>query len=227
MPTIRLNLLALQTFDRLMATIHFLEVLDKAIPDAERQDQEALRRLAEEQQWDFGDYSGERQIIEGNHRWLPRFAAYSVVILLYSIVETQLLAVAERVGTNQGSTFRVTDIRGRGIEQTVLYLKRAEIFDVKKDPAWKMVHDLQKLRNIIVHRGGRQGASHEQQKVQEVQRLDSTYRGLSLRTSLDGPQGELWISMDLCRDFTHEIQEFFKRLFGECGLSIKGVEVVK
>ena len=117
MPTIRLNLLALQTFDRLMATIHFLEVLDKAIPDAERQDQEALRRLAEEQQWDFGDYSGERQIIEGNHRWLPRFAAYSVVILLYSIVETQLLAVAERVGTNQGSTFRVTDIRGRGIEQ--------------------------------------------------------------------------------------------------------------
>ena len=50
MPTIRLNLLALQTFDRLMATIHFLEVLDKAIPDAERQDQEALRRLAEEQQ---------------------------------------------------------------------------------------------------------------------------------------------------------------------------------
>ena len=225
MPKIRFNLLALQTFERLIATTDFLEVLDKTIPDAERQEQEALRRFAEEQQWDFGDYEVERQTLEGKYRWLPRLAGYSVVILLYSIVETQLLALAERVGDRQGSTFRVKDIRGRGIEQGVRYLKRVAALEVKKDPAWRWVKDLHELRNIIVHCGGRPTVSREHQ--QAVQRLAGTYKGLFVGKSLHAPQGELWISMDLCRDFAHEIQEFFKRLFGASGLSTKGVEAVK
>lgn len=33
--------------------------------------------------------------------------------------------------------------------------------------------------------------------------------------------------MHLCKDFADEVQEFFERLFGECGILAKGVEEVR
>jgi hypothetical protein len=46
--------------------------------------------MAEEQNWDFGDFDVERQILDEEFgRWIPTLAAYSVIILLHSAVEVQ------------------------------------------------------------------------------------------------------------------------------------------
>lgn len=178
--------------------------------------------------WDFGDYDVERQVLDAKFQhWVPRFAAYSVIILLDSIVETQLFAYAERIGGVQGSAFRPKDIRGHGLEPAALYLKRGAGLDVKQDPAWKHLESLQELRNIIVHRGGDLGKFPEQKE--RADRLLQSYPKEKLEPRKNvytfGGEMEIWISMPLCREFAREIEEFFKRLCKSAGLPEKGVSM--
>src|SRR5438128_524850 len=112
MAKIHLDFLVLETFDRLFGVTAFLEVVDKAIPETEWREQEALKQLAEGEHWDYADYAGQRQVLDQKFRhWLPRYAGYSVVILLHSVVETQLFNYAQRVGSIRSSPFRVKDIK--------------------------------------------------------------------------------------------------------------------
>jgi len=228
MAKIRIDPLALETFARLFGVTAFLETVDKAIPEMEWQEREALKQSAEEQNWDFGDYDVETQLLDAKFQhWVPRFAVYSVIILLDSVVETQLFAYAGRIGRNRGSAFRPKDIAGHGIERAAFYLKQAAALDVKKDPAWRHLDNLQELRNIIVHRGGRQGDSPEQKE--RVNQLLHAYPNekLELRENkyTFGGKMELWISMHLCRDFARQIEEFFKRLCKSAYLPEKGVQI--
>ena len=224
MPKIRINALVLETFQRLFGVTAFLEVVDKAIPQAEWHEREDLRRLAEEENWDFGDYDVQSQVLDEKFgHWLPRLAAYSLIMLLDSIVETQLFAFAERLGRKKGSNFQVKDMKGRGLEPAALYVKRvAPELDVGKDPAWEDIRNLEKLRNIIVHRGGTRGKSEEQQK--QTRELVQAYPGkLLLPVTADTIYGEIWVSLSLCRDFAAKIEDFFKRVFKAAGLPDRGM----
>ena len=93
--------------------------------------------------------------------WIPTFAAYSGTLLLYSIVETQLSAFAEYIGKKRGSRVRVKDMAGKGIDRSAHYLDLVLSIDVKKDPAWSHLRDLQSLRNFIMHSNGKRGDSQE------------------------------------------------------------------
>jgi len=113
MPKIRFDFLVMETFDRILGTTAFMETADKPIPDAESQEREALKQLADEQHWDFGDYYVEQQILDEKFgHWVPTLAAYSLVIILHSTLETQLDGLAERVGQIRSSGFTLRDITG-------------------------------------------------------------------------------------------------------------------
>jgi hypothetical protein len=150
------------------------------------------------------------------HTWVPTFAAYSVTILLHSIVETQLDAFAEHMGKKLGSKLRTRDMAGKGVDRSANYLERALSIDVKTDPAWSRLKDLQSLRNIMVHGGGKPGESQKAQK--SVGDLVRRYpQALKLRKA-DGFHEQIWMSMSLCRDFAQSIDGFFERVFKASGL---------
>lgn len=227
MAKIHFDFLVLETFDRLFGVTALLDVLDQGIPDMEWREQEALRQMAEAESWDYNDYDVDRQVLDEKfRRWIPRFAAYSIITLFQSIVESQLLACAERVGKMRNASFRVKDIKGKGVEQATVYLQRLISLDVREDPAWSHLRNLQDLRNAIVHRGGKRGTSADQQKVME--RLLTAYPGLLAfpDSPRESPYGEVWISMNLCRQFAREVEEFFKRVFKAVGLPEKGMQFV-
>ena len=158
------DFLVMETFQRLSGVQSLCNLLDKTIPEAELEETASLREMAEGKGWDYGEYQAEVQGLEADFQHLlPRFSAYSVIILLYSILETQLVAYAERVGTKKNAPFRVTDIKGRGIEQSRLYLRFVSALDIASNPSWQHLVDLRDLRNIIVHRGAKRGESKEQQ----------------------------------------------------------------
>ena len=219
---IRIDFLVAETFERLFGTTAFMEAVDKAIPDVERQERRALKALAEAENWDFGDFDVERQILDEKFgHWIPTLAAYSLIILLNSAVETELNAFAERVGDMRGSNFRVHDINGRGIERAALYLKRVATLPIMEDPAWTHLHNLQKLRNVIVHSGGRWTGP-----AKERDRLLAAYPGDLRFPDGNGTRREMWISMHLCRAFAQQTEEFFKRMFKMAGLPENGVQIV-
>jgi hypothetical protein len=220
MAKIRIDPLVAETLDRLVGMTAFLEAMDKAIPEVEWQEREALKEMADAQNWDFGDFSVERQMLDEKFgRWIPTLAAYSVVILLHSAVEAQMDSFAERVGSAQGSTFGLHDTAGRGIERAALYLKKVAGLSVKDDPAWPHLQNMQKLRNVIAHRSGKWAGTDA-----ERERLLLAYPGKLGFRDRSLTRQELWISMNLCREFAQHTEGFFKRIFQTAGLPDKGVQ---
>jgi hypothetical protein len=195
----------------------------KQIPEVEQQERQVLKKMAAEHGWDFGDYDVERQILDEKFgRWIPTLASYAVVILLYSVVETQLNALAERVGVMHNSRFRLKDVAGRGIERAALYLKRAAALEIKDDSAWPHLLNLQALRNVIAHSGGRVVGLDGNQK----RSLTAAYPGDLHFQEHGETRQEIRISMILCRTLAQHTEEFFERIFKAAGLQEKGVQFV-
>jgi hypothetical protein len=209
--------LVIETFARLDGVLAFLTTMNDGFPAAEEKQRRYLEQFATDGGWDYDDYAVERDILDQNfHTWIPMFAAYSATVLLHSIVETQLHAFAEHIGKKRNSELRVNDMAGKGIERTALYLKRGLSIDLKTDPAWSRLTDLQSLRNIIVHRGGKPGESQEYQK--QVDSLIRKYPALLELRDTDGFHEQIWMSTNLCQDFAQAIDGFFERVFMSCGL---------
>ena len=191
--------------------------MNQGIPMVQEKANRDLRDIAETQGWDGHEYHAEASVLEhGYGVWAPTFAAYSITILLYSIFETQLHSFAEYMGKKAKSNLQVKDIAGKGVTQTETYLNRVLSVSVKQDAVWSRLEDLRKLRNIIVHRGGRPGESSDQKA--EVKRLLSTYQPELELSRGDGFHEQIWISMQMCRGFAQDVDGFFERVFKTNGL---------
>jgi hypothetical protein len=141
--------LVTETSQRLYGLSALIELVYRATPEVELQERDALKQLADQQDWDFGDYSVEDQFLDVKFRyWLPRLAAYSIIVLLSSIVETQLLAYARRVGQREKSAFDPNDLRGSVLERTALYVKKVAGSELTQNARWKALKDLQDLRDV-------------------------------------------------------------------------------
>jgi hypothetical protein len=213
--------LAIVTFQRLSAVRAFIDLLDASLPEVELRQREKLDELAKEHGWDFGDYSVESQVLDERFgHWMPRLSAYSVIMLLQSVVEAQLFASAERVAHEKSPVFTPRDLlgsRGRTMEVAVLYLRKAGGVDVTLDRAWPRLKDLQNLRDIIVHRTGTRGEGESQQKTFDglIQRYAPR---LSLAEQADWLYGEMWVSLGLCREFVEDVGKFFARTLTAIGV---------
>ncbi|HEY6391735.1 MAG TPA: hypothetical protein VIX89_10685 [Bryobacteraceae bacterium] len=136
------NLVVIETFARLNGALAFLETMNDGIPAVEEKEHRYLELLASEDGWEYGDYVVEKDVLNNKfHTWVPTFAAYSVSILLHSLVETQLYAFAEYIAEKQGSKLRVKDMAGRGVERCAIYLERVLSISVKTDQAWIWLND--------------------------------------------------------------------------------------
>src|SRR5450755_1196489 len=108
--------------------------MNDGIPTIEEKQHNYLKQLAEQEGWERGDYFVETEVLNDKfHIWIPTFAAYSMTILLHSIVETQLDAFAEYMGKKCGSKLVVNDMAGNGVDRSVNYLKLVLSIDVKTD----------------------------------------------------------------------------------------------
>ena len=220
---VTIDFLVMETFQRLFGFFSLCNLLDKTIPEAELEETASLREIAEGHGWEFEEYQAEVEGLEAKFRhWLPRLSAYSIIILLDSILETQLAAYAERAARTKKSAFRLKDIHGKGIEQARLFLLRVSAMDISWDRAWIRLEDLHKLRNFIVHGGGKRPESKEQQ--QPVDPLLRSYKGKLAFPEQPKRYGfdEIWVSMPLCRMFAQEVEGFFERLFKAAGLPRRG-----
>jgi hypothetical protein len=191
--------------------------MNNGVPMVEKIEHRKLELFAIKNDWEHSEYFAERDILEQNFRiWIRMFAAYSAIILLYSIFETQLYAFAVHIGKARDLKRRVEDTKGKGIEQSAKYLSREALISVT-DPPWTRLKDLQKLRNIIVHRGGRSGESQDHRS--DVDKLVERYpQALTLLESGAFRDQTIGVSMDLCTDFARDTEEFFERVFKAAGL---------
>ena len=90
----RVDPLQIKAAEGLAGVSALLRILVEAVPEYEKRERTALRELAERQGFDFGEYDVARKILDSRFGfWLPRFAAYSVVTLVYAVLEPPALRV--------------------------------------------------------------------------------------------------------------------------------------
>lgn len=220
MPKIVYDPLVAETSQRLYGLNALIELIYRATPEVEFQEREALKKLAERESWEFPDYSTEDQFLDVKFREeLPKVSAYAILILLSSVVETQLVAYARRLGREKISTFDVNDLKGSVLDRTALYAKRVSGLELTNNRYWKVLRDLQDLRDIIVHRAGKPGEDRSKQ----VEQISKTYPGISLGDNpyLISAEPEIRISIHSCRYFLGEIEQFFKSVFSDANLPVR------
>ena len=208
----------LDTLGWLSAVRAYLEEIETTLPEAKHRAINRVSETAKHQAWDAETLHLETEIIESKFDFdFPKLLRYSIVTLLHTVVESQLIRLANYLRDRNGLSLQVKDFRGTSIEQTKLYFNKVVNLNVSNDQAWDELRDLATLRNIIVHRGGVQGADKNRQKA--VSTLMQKYKGdLSLLGSSDNPDSEIEVSLNLCRRFLNTIDQFFHRLFQASGL---------
>lgn len=221
MVRIRFDPLVTETSQRLYGVSALIELVYRATPDIELQERGALKQLAEHDNWEYGDYTVEDQFLDVKFKyWLPKLAAYSVLILLSSVVETQLLAYARKVGERKGSAFDPNDLKGSVLDKTAAYVKRVSGSELTKNARWQILRDLQDLRDIIVHRAGKPGDD----KKPRFEQMRQVYPGVSLDENpytIFKADPELDVSIHACRYFAREVEGFFKDLFKDAALPVE------
>jgi hypothetical protein len=219
MAIVTFDLLAIATFSGLSAVKHFIDLLGQAIPEIQRREREDLRRQALDNDWDEDSWRAEHQILDDRfEHWMPKLSAYSAVTLLHSIVETQLLACAERVGNrDEIAVFRPRDllsVRANTTDVAVIFLERAGA-KVKEDPSWSALTDLKKLRDLVAHRGGFRGETESHQKTFDD--LIARHRP-RLSTQESSWRPEMWVSLEFCHYMAEEVGAFFARTLRSIGV---------
>ena len=220
MAKIRVDRLVTETSQRLYGLSALIDLIDEAHPKVWEQGQKALKEWAENKHWDYEDYNLEAQFLEANFaHWLPREEAYSVLVLLSSIVETQMLGYAGRIAARKGQAFDPRAFRDKVLGRVANYIKGIAGLDLTKNSRWQLLKDLMALRNIIVHRAGRPDERDRGQLKQICKRR----RGVSLiETPLSWWRDpELSLTVGSCRYFAREVAEFFKSLLKNADLPVE------
>ena len=210
MTLMHFDFLKINTDLRLAGVRSLWDFFYKALPEFRQREREVLERRAEKGNWEYADYEVERQLLNDKFKhWLPRFATYSVIILLHAVLESQLNACADRVQKRSHSPLKLSDIKDGGIDAAALYLKRLMVFEVKQDDEWNTLSDLRDLRNIIAHRMGSKG--HPDKHHEKINCLSKKYPG-DLKFLDDFCENEMYISMSLCRRFTDAVERVLNRV---------------
>ena len=217
MTRIRLEPVVIDTFAWIFGLRAFLEEIEAATPDAEGKAFDNLNQLAKEQKWEETDYSLEEAEVKSKFQhWVPRLLGYSAVALIHSVIEAQLTATATRLRQLHGYSLKVNELRGDPLERAKIYLTKVAGIQVGSDNGWQVLQDLAELRNIIIHRRGRQGSDLKDQR--SVQQLTERYPdGISLSGCRDDPDAEVEVSVAMCKRFIDETERFFERLFVATG----------
>lgn len=111
-----------------------------------------------------------------------RYFRYSVIVLIFSILEHLLEKICNIVKHFKGLSLNPNDLKGQGIERAKNFIRKACKIPFPSDSSeWKFIQDLLKVRNCIVHTNGKVDEYKNPEKLKDVinhiNELDSDEHG--------------------------------------------------
>ncbi len=83
--------------------------------------------------------------------YYPNLQRRSILIVLFSFLEHQLDQLCQLFAKEQRLKIIHTDLRGKGIDRTRLYLQKVIGLRLDGSHVWQEIKRIQKVRNVIVH----------------------------------------------------------------------------
>lgn len=159
----------------------------------------------EEERLDYSKHSYPLGFFEVEQ---PTRIRYARVIFLFTIYERRIRALCKLIGEVDPATGPpLDDLRGT-LSDRVKDLLRARLgIDAGGFTAWARLQTVQKVRDCIIHCGGRVAESRDERYLRQV-----AGGGIGLALS---PWGYLHIDEPFCEFVEHTLYDFFSTLFPE------------
>lgn len=145
-----------------------LELLRSHVQEREKQIDESVKVYEKEKVATYVEDSddGYSNVILAEHRgiegppneleeifeyYYPNLQRRSILIVLFSFLEHQLDQLCQLFAKEQRLKIINTDLRGKGIDRTRLYLQKVIGLRLDGSHVWQEIKRIQKVRNVIVH----------------------------------------------------------------------------
>jgi hypothetical protein len=132
---------------------------------------------------------------------------YSCIVMLYITVERELRRLTDNLQVQKKQKLKVKELRGSCLEQTNKFLAVFYDFEISQCPQYQALHDLQKIRNCIVHCQGDLALCNDQERDYLV-KLKGKYKGLFAH-----PKSHVDMKRACIKDFLIKAAEFFIWVF--------------
>jgi hypothetical protein len=131
----------------------------------------------------------------------PRLFLSSFHLSAYSLLETEICDIANRIGNKQKQRINLSETRGgEHLEPAVRYIKKLTGIDAKQFSSWNRLKDGQELRNIIAHSNG---------KV-----TDPSDVSLATKCKVyDKSEQEVSVTYAYCKRFVKLLRTFFSEMY--------------
>jgi hypothetical protein len=181
-------------------------------------DAEELKRTAEDSGLPWEDYDSKRQELDSQYLFtFPRILSFSMITLLYTVLERRLTVLADYLRWRDGHALRLVEFRGDLLRRSATYYRKVLNIRLTDDPAWPELRDLEFLRHCIVHKGGVIGTDKESRsRLAGLQARFSS--ALTLFEGLGQSDAEIDLKAEVCAHYIHQTIEFFDRTMKRAGL---------
>ncbi len=158
-----------------------------------------------DQQLFFTDMISEEMSILNLHR---KYFYYSVVILLYTIIEESLEKICFHLKHLMCLKLSTNDLKGSGIERSKNYIIKCCGLNFPRDThEWRMIKNLAKIRHCIVHAGGNIQDVRNPSKLEEI--IDNL-NGIYIKNN------SIHIEKKFILEFISLTKEFLGNVYDQC-----------
>ncbi|MEQ1870906.1 MAG: hypothetical protein ABL961_12885 [Vicinamibacterales bacterium] len=142
---------------------------------------------------------------------LPKKLRYSVLIHLFTTIETHGLTMCHEIAEVVPSRLTPSDLKGAALERIQNYLdKVCGVFPAGR-AEWERIHWIEKLRHIVVHDAGCVPAGAKGTFFKQLEKRDI---GITIDTNR-----EVYLSRELCSELIDATAAWFDAVYAAAGLS--------
>lgn len=138
------------------------------------------------------------------HELFTNLMLKTFIVGLCTFLESSLVRRCREVERKHNYPLSVKDLSGQGIQQAINYLRKVHQIEypLENSIEWMRLQSVSKLRNCIVHNGGRLDESPRH--VQEIKKYISTEPGVSL----DADTNEIVLNREYCEKALRTVTKF-------------------
>lgn len=218
---IRISLTRELTLATIDGIAQYHETVESQLQSAKREERKRIHEMMQAMELDREHQMAEWDVAMQEHAMtfdmlLPNFFRYSLIVLLFLVVESKLGELCRAVKNVRGNIPSPPCPEKNIVNEYKEYLtKRAGISGLR----WDKIHDLNKIRNCIVHASGKVKGFRHETYLRQLARREI---GLSISGDDYDPKDDLqplYLDEDMlvlrpeyCKGAISNIRDFFEEL---------------
>ena len=148
---------------------------------------------------------------DSNANDLPKKLRYSILIHLFTTIETQGIVMCEEIAQVVPARLTPSDLKGSQLERIRTYLDKVCGVFPAGSTEWERIHWIEKLRHVVVHQAG-EVPTGERGKF--FVQLEQRRVGVVIDTAR-----QICLSRQLCSALIDATADWFSAVYAAAGLS--------